>query len=110
MKQKLSEKCGSNLHLTSKAYQNIIMWKKSPGNIRNNKWYKERHENIEDEKERLFLMAARLIEVEIRELSEFNREFFPKNENVASEEGEKWHPRSFGEIFSCHGTIKATSY
>ena len=61
-------------------------------NIINYKWYKERHENIEEEKERILLTAARLIKAEIKELSEHSKEFYQQEEGIASEGGKasKW--------------------
>ena len=56
---KLLEKYGSSLHLTSGGYRSIMTLKDSLGSIINDKWYKERNENLEDEKERILLTAAR---------------------------------------------------
>ena len=69
-KQKLVEKYNSSLHITTDGYHSIITLKERVENIINDTWYQERCENVYDEKERIISTAAKLINVEIQELSE----------------------------------------
>ena len=51
--------------------------------------------DIEQEKERILITAARSIKAGIRELSEFKRNFYPTEQSRSSEEEhEKWLPDS----------------
>ena len=67
----LLDKYGSSLYVTYDGYCCIITISK--------------HQNIEDEKKRIILTAARILKSEIKELSAFDRTQYPAEEYMANE-------------------------
>ena len=69
LKKKLQEKYGDNICFSSDRYRDIIILKDMACRIINDRWYEERHKNIEEDKKRIIHTAAKLIQAEIRERS-----------------------------------------
>ena len=101
LKQKLLEKYQSNLHITTDGYRSIVTLGENLENIVKQAWYRERCNNVEDEKQRIISFAAEIIKEEIQDLSECNKEYYPQEDNIANkDEGENWLPKMLLKFLS----------
>ena len=91
IQRKLQEKYGSNLCIsTVEGRRNVVCLKNLASVLLNDMWYENRTKDIGKESDRIILMAAKLIIADIRTM-EYDNEFYPTNEAIASEEDNlKW--------------------
>ena len=92
--QMLGKKYQSNLHITTDGYCSIVTLREKPVNIIKQAWYTERYIILKDEKLKIIWYSAEIINDEIQELSQCNKERYPQEENIANnDEGENWLPK-----------------
>ena len=82
LKQKLIERFGNNLTISSVMGKgNIVIFTSQASSIINDKWYQNRHENIEDEALRVVETAANLIIANIRR-THLDTEHYPNPQDI----------------------------
>ena len=94
IKEKLKERYGDNITMTDDRYSTIACLKNVASAIINEKWYANRKDDINEERDRIILTAAKLINQEIRD-AKFNTDIYHTETNICDvKEGTECIPKS----------------
>ena len=94
LKDQLQKKFGDHIEISSDGYNLVIRLKDMAKRVINDKWYQDRKPNLDEEKNRIILAAAKIIKEEIREMK-YDKSYYPDEESIANvSEGKKWIPKS----------------
>ena len=100
IKKKLKEHFGEDIYFNEDTYSTIITLKNVTSSIINDSWYNRRKGDIEEERDRIILTAAKLIYQDIRNVN-FDMNFYPNVEDISDiEKGAKLIPRSLRLLLS----------